>query len=80
MVDFLEFAQMIASKMKFQDTEKDLRATFDVFDKNGDGVISSEELRFMLESIGEHLPDSEINKMMTEADENHDGEIDFNGY
>ena len=79
MVDFFEFAQMIASKIKMGEPEKELRKTFNVFDKNGDGVISSEELKTVFESIGEHLTESQINTMMAEADENHDGKLDFTG-
>ena len=79
MVDFFEFAQMIASKIKMGEPEKELRKTFNVFDKNGDGVISSEELKTVFESIGEHLTEFQINTMMAEADENHDGKLDFTG-
>jgi len=36
---------MVEDKMGSYDPEKDLREAFAVFDKNGDGKVSSEEIR-----------------------------------
>lgn len=43
-VDFYEFARMVSQKMKDYDPEKELKEAFAVFDKNGDGKVSSEEI------------------------------------
>ena len=78
-IDFFEFSQMIASKLKLHDPDTDLRQDFAAFDLDGDGSITTQELRTELESLGEHLSEAEINQMMEEADENHDGSVDFAG-
>ena len=70
---------MISSKLKLSDTVTDLRQDFAAFDLDGDGSITTQELRTELESLGEHLSEVEINQMMEEADENHDGIVDFAG-
>lgn len=44
-VDIFEFSRMVEDKMGSYDPEKDLREAFAVFDKNGDGKVSSEEIR-----------------------------------
>eukprot|EP00116_Pleurobrachia_bachei_P014004 sb/3474266/ len=48
-----------------------------VFDKNGDGKISSVELRDVMVSLGEKLTDDEIDQMIREADTNNDGYVDY---
>ena len=57
-VDFYEFAKMVSGKMQDNDPEKELREAFSVFDKNGDGKVSSEEIR------GEHLRKHEMNLVL----------------
>ena len=44
-IDFEEFLQMMAKKMKDSDNEEELREAFRVFDKDGNGYISGELLR-----------------------------------
>lgn len=52
---------------------------FSVFDKDGDGFISAEELRHVMSSLGEKLSDEELNEMIKEADVDGDGEVNFEG-
>ena len=45
-IDFDEFVAMMARRMKTpQEEEIELQESFRVFDKNGDGYISTSELR-----------------------------------
>ncbi|KAJ8309527.1 hypothetical protein KUTeg_014401 [Tegillarca granosa] len=74
-IEFNEFIKMMSKANK----EQDLREAFKVFDKNGDGKISKMELKTVLESLGQHLTDRELDDMMNEADTNHDGAVDFEG-
>jgi len=47
---------MMARQMKSPlDEEIELRESFKVFDKNGDGYISSNELRQVMTTLGEKL-------------------------
>jgi len=51
------------------------RDLFSVFDKDGDGFLSKEELRQALEVIGHKVSDNELNKMLVLLDEDNDGKI-----
>jgi Ca2+-binding EF-hand superfamily protein len=55
-----------------------LRNMFNQFDVDGDGVITRDELKKMMESIHmTELSDEEIELAMQEADKNGDGSINF---
>ena len=55
----------------------EIRNMFKRVDKNDDGVISLDELRTVLETIFKHLPSHRIDKMVTDADKDKDGQISY---
>jgi len=66
----------MSQKVKKADVEAELRAAFEVFDKDGSGTIDVEELRHVMKSIGEDLTDEQIEEMLKEADKDGNGTID----
>ena len=78
-VDFDEFLVMMSKQRKDGDDEEELREAFKVFDKDGNGFISADELRHVMTNLGEKLTDEEINEMIKEADIDGDGHVDYNG-
>jgi calmodulin len=76
-IDFPEFLKMMANKVKDEDSEEEIRETFRVFDKDGNGYVSPAELRHVLGNIGEKLTDDEIDEMIREADVDGDGSINY---
>lgn len=52
---------------------------FYIFDKNGDGKISAEELRNVMLNLGEKLTDEELDEMIREADIDGDGVVNYEG-
>ena len=48
--------------------------------EDGDGLITAEEIRLTMTGLGEDLSDSELTDMITEADINGDGFIDFSEF
>ena len=50
-----------------------------VFDRNNDGFLSSNELRDVLQNLGDKMTGEDINEMMLLADQNGDGKIDYEG-
>ncbi|KAL9641573.1 hypothetical protein ABK040_013493 [Willaertia magna] len=73
-IEFDEFVKLMERKV---DAEDEIREAFKVFDKNNDGFISHEELKHMMQSIGENLSDREVNAMMKQADKDGNGLIDY---
>ena len=50
---------------------------FKIFDSNGNGKISSHELKMMMKKLDEELSDFQISEMIREADIDRDGQINF---
>ena len=71
-IDYNEFVLATINKKKLLDKEK-LEQTFKMFDKDGNGFISKEEIE---EVLGTSVIDSnELQKLFKEVDKNGDGQI-----
>ncbi|KAI9900855.1 hypothetical protein N3K66_005117 [Trichothecium roseum] len=79
-VDFQEFLQMMSKKGSKTSMEQELQEAFKVFDADGTGTISREELKHVMKSIGEQLSEEEIDEMLRIADKDGDGHIDYNEF
>eukprot|EP00092_Neocalanus_flemingeri_P003873 GFUD01004170.1.p1 GENE.GFUD01004170.1~~GFUD01004170.1.p1 ORF type:complete len:153 (-),score=52.09 GFUD01004170.1:118-576(-) len=76
-IEFVEFLSMMARKMREPDRDEGLQATFRVFDKDGNGFISPAELRHVMTNLGVKLTNEEVDEMISEADMNKDGQVDY---
>ncbi|KAK6999844.1 calmodulin, partial [Biomphalaria glabrata] len=76
-IDFTEFLTMMSKKMSPSDAEEEIREAFRVFDKDGNGYISAQELRHVMTNLGERLTDEEVNEMIKEADIDGDGQVNY---
>ena len=74
-LDFEEFHEWYSSAMSQVDEEDALAKVFAVFNKNGDGFITRQELKEGL-SLLDRVSEKDVDKMMLEADLNKDGKID----
>ena len=54
-----------------------LRDAFRFFDRNGDGYVSTKELRKALSTIGDKLTKAESAKLFKRIDANNDGKISY---
>merc|ERR1711862_1027012 len=52
-IDFPEFLTMMARKVKEVEGDEELRQAFMVFDKDGNGFITANELRHVMMNLGE---------------------------
>lgn len=82
--DFLSFIRQIQEFVSggsdaSEETMHDLRAAFQVFDLDGDGYITKEELRIAMEMIGEAVTEDQLTQFMTMADTDKDGRINYEG-
>lgn len=79
-IDFEEFIQMMPAASRNErdeNAEEEMREAFQIFDADGNGKITSEELRLIMENLGEKLTEEEIEDMVKEADIDGDGEINY---
>ncbi|GMN25468.1 hypothetical protein TIFTF001_000948 [Ficus carica] len=76
-IEFGEFLNLMARKMKENEADEELREAFKVFDKDQDGYISPTELRHVMINLGERLKDEELEQMIREADLDGDGLINY---
>ena len=78
-MDFPEFLALMARKLNTEDIEEEMKEAFQVFDKDGNGFISTAELRHVMVNLGERLCDEEVEEMVKEADMAGDGQINYEG-
>lgn len=57
--------------------KEEFREVFGLFDKDGDGTISTKELGTVMRTLGQNPTDAEIEIIIKEVDINGDGDIDF---
>ncbi|PIA15017.1 calmodulin [Coemansia reversa NRRL 1564] len=74
-IDFEEFVAMM--ELQRVTTDAELREAFKVFDTDGDGTISIDELGQVMKSLGEELTPNELHAMFAEADKDGNYRIDF---
>ena len=59
--------------------QEELRQAFNLFDSDGDGFITFEDLKRVMRNCGENLSDTELKHMFTKADINRDNLVDLKG-
>jgi len=78
MISFKEFEDLLSQGA--ENTERELRQAFQIFDKDNSNCISAAELRHVLTQFNLHLKDEEIDKLIDIADRNGDGQVDINEF
>jgi len=59
---------------------EDLSAAFDLFDENGDGTITSDEMGNVMRSLGHSPTEDDLRAMINAVDDNGNGLIDFDEF
>ena len=74
-----EFEDEIRSKtMGIEEEPADkMRDAFNLFDRDGNGVIDIQELALMMNALGESMSPDEVGNLLVEADADGDGVINF---
>nr|XP_033813041.1 calcium-binding protein 1 [Geotrypetes seraphini] len=81
-VDFEDFVELMGPKLLAETADmigmKELRDAFKEFDTNGDGEISTTELReAMKKLLGQQVARRDIEDIISDVDLNGDGRVDF---
>jgi len=77
-IDYSEFVVATMDKRKLLSNEK-LEAAFNLFDKDGSGTISANEVKEVL-GVGKNIDEKIWNDIVMEVDSNGDGEISFSEF
>jgi calmodulin len=77
MIDFISFLEIISKKKGNIYKEEDLIDAFRIFDKEGNGKISSKELLYVMMSSGEDFNENYIKELISESSIEHDEFIDY---
>lgn len=56
------------------------KEAFSLFDKDGGGTISNQELGAVIRSLGQDATEAELQEMIAEIDQDGNGEIDFDEF
>ena len=76
-IDLPEFLHMMSKRISDTNLEEDILEAFKVFDKDGNGVISARELKVVMANLGETLTETEVEAMISDADMDGDGCINY---
>ncbi|KAK2702930.1 hypothetical protein QYM36_018490 [Artemia franciscana] len=75
-IEFSEFVIAMAKSVNDIDAEKEIK---EVFDKDGNGHINVEELRYVSVNLGETFSDEDIAEMLKQADFDGEGVVNYKG-
>ena len=76
-LDFPEFLELMAKKMKQIDTEEELVEAFKIFDRDQDGYLKFNDIREIFKILGENVEDEKIEKLIKLADKDNDQTINY---
>jgi calmodulin len=81
LINFEEFLTVMIGRLeaKWKVQEDELLQAFRIFDKDGNGFITHEELKDAMHTSGYMLNDEELSCMIKRADSDGDGQINFKG-
>jgi len=79
-IEFPEFLNLMAKRTMETDFDDRLREAFNVFDKDGNGYLTKEELRDVMRSLGVNLTVKEQEEMIREADEDGDMMLSYSEF
>ena len=76
-LNFSDFLLFMSKSYEFQPkaSAADFMAYFSFFDKDGDSLISADDLKKSMEVLGQEISDDEIDEMVREVDGDGDGYI-----
>ncbi|CAG9569009.1 putative centrin [Leishmania major strain Friedlin] len=74
-ITFSQFVQIMKHKVSQRDSREEMLKAFVLFDTEGTGKISFQNLKRVAVELGENMTDAELQEMIDEADRDGDGEV-----
>lgn len=74
-IRFAEFTALMAQIMNEKDIQEEMLKAFGLFDVDGTGKITFENLKHAATVLGEDMTDEELREMIREADLDKDGGV-----
>lgn len=76
-MEWENFKELFERKLKEDEDERELREAFRVLDKQNKGTIPVDDLRWILQSLGDDLTEEELDDMINETDTDGSGTVDY---
>ena len=74
--DFLMYCTKQGARSAVEE-DREMKDAFDFLDRNGDGYLSSDDLRRVMRLIGRDVEEQQAEEMLAEVDEEGDGRISY---
>ena len=79
-IDFDDFLSLVAHHANAEVETSELLEAFSVFDDDGSGTITAEDLKFALTNLGDKMDDEEFTELLRLADVKKDGVIKYKSF
>ena len=80
-INFAEFLSMMKIKIRtIVDLRKKISEMFQTFDVDGDGAITGEELKLVLERLGGNMTEEQTEVIIKRYDDNGDGVVSLDEF
>jgi calmodulin len=76
-IDFAEFLAFMRRRLRQAGAEDEIRDAFNTFDRNGDGLVSIDELLQVMGMLGEAMTREEAEASLQRADSDGDGQLTY---
>lgn len=70
---------MMTDRFETKDSSTEIQEAFKIFDKDGNGFITAQEMREVILGFDETMTQAEVDEMVAEADLDGDGQLDYEG-
>lgn len=78
-INFDAFQEIVEEKLANRKPEDEIRKAYNIFVDGEDG-ITIDSLKRIIRELGENLTDDELQAMIDEFDQDHDGKINYNEF
>lgn len=81
-LEFEEFVSLASRFLVEEDAEamlQELKEAFRLYDKEGNGYITTDVLREILKELDDKITEDDLNSMIEEIDSDGSGTVDFDG-